>query len=219
MARVWVKICGITNADDARQAEKWGADALGYNTYPRSPRCTSLDAAAIFAAQVALRTEAVVLVVNGDPRETAGLLRPWSVLSTVQWHGKPPLPSQLAPLRLIPAFSVRDRQSLDGIEQYLSRCRADGALPFAVLVDAHVPGQFGGTGRKAPWHLLADLQPGVPLILAGGLTPENVGEAIRTVRPFGVDVASGVERSPGVKDPDRVRHFIEEARDAAAGLP
>jgi phosphoribosylanthranilate isomerase len=87
-----------------------------------------------------------------------------------------------------------------------------------VLVDAHVEGQMGGTGRRAPWELLAGFDPGVPLILAGGLTPENVADAIRTVRPAGVDVASGVESEPGVKDADKVRRFIDNARDAAAGL-
>jgi phosphoribosylanthranilate isomerase len=91
-------------------------------------------------------------------------------------------------------------------------------MPAAVLVDARVPGQFGGTGKTAPWHLLADYRPGVPLILAGGLTPENVAEAVRTVRPYAVDVAGGVESAPGRKDPDKVRRFIANARAAAAGL-
>jgi phosphoribosylanthranilate isomerase len=85
-------------------------------------------------------------------------------------------------------------------------------------VDAYVEGQHGGTGRTAPWELLADFRPGVPLILAGGLTPDNVAEAIRTVRPDGVDVASGVEFAPGQKDADKVRAFVANARVAAAGL-
>jgi phosphoribosylanthranilate isomerase len=81
-----------------------------------------------------------------------------------------------------------------------------------------VPGQHGGTGRTAPWHLLANFRPGVPIILAGGLTPDNVAEAIRLVQPFGVDVASGVESSPGHKDPERMARFIDAAREAAARL-
>jgi phosphoribosylanthranilate isomerase len=81
-----------------------------------------------------------------------------------------------------------------------------------------VPGQHGGTGRTAPWELLASFRPGVPVILAGGLTPENVAEAVRVVRPYGVDVASGVESSPGQKDPEKVRRFIANAREAAARL-
>ena len=89
----------------------------------------------------------------------------------------------------------------------------------AVLADAWVPGQYGGTGHLAPWRLLADFRPGVPLILAGGLTPENVAEAVRIVRPYAVDVASGVESSPGRKDPDKMRRFIDHARAAAESLP
>ena len=84
-------------------------------------------------------------------------------------------------------------------------------------MDARVMGQFGGTGQAAPWNLLADFQPGVPVILAGGLTPDNVAEAIRIVRPFGVDVATGVESKPGRKDAAKMRRFIENALEAAAG--
>ena len=83
----------------------------------------------------------------------------------------------------------------------------------AVLLDGHAPGQYGGTGQTAPWPLLADFDPGVPVILAGGLTPENVAEAIRTVRPYAVDVASGVESSPGRKDPEKLRRFIDAVRN------
>ncbi len=86
-------------------------------------------------------------------------------------------------------------------------------LPSAILVDAHVAGQYGGTGQTAPWHLLADFKPGVPLILAGGLTPDNVADAIRIVRPYAVDVASGVESRPGKKDPDKLRRFIDAVRN------
>ena len=89
-------------------------------------------------------------------------------------------------------------------------------MPAAVLVDAHVEGEHGGTGRTVPWSLLSGLDFGVPLILAGGLTPDNVAEAIRIVRPWAVDVASGVESAPGKKDPDKVRRFIANAREAIA---
>ena len=111
---------------------------------------------------------------------------------------------------------MRDHKSLDEIIAYLDRCGVH--KPSAVLIDAHVDGQEGGTGQKAPWDLLADFKPCVPLILAGGLTPENVGEAIAAVRPWGVDVASGVEMSPGRKDPARVHRFVVNAREAAAKL-
>jgi phosphoribosylanthranilate isomerase len=101
----------------------------------------------------------------------------------------------------------------------LSHYRTDGLrLPAAVLVDGHSPHVLGGTGVTAPWHLLAGVDFGVPLILAGGLTPDNVAEAIRIVRPWGVDVASGVEKSPGVKDLAKVNDFIAVVREVGSAL-
>jgi phosphoribosylanthranilate isomerase len=111
---------------------------------------------------------------------------------------------------------VQDANSLTAIRRYLDTCKMVGALPSAVLLDAHVAGQFGGTGQTAPWNLLATFRPGVPVILAGGLTAENVAEAVRVVQPWGVDVASGVEYCPGHKDPEKMRRFIGTAREAAA---
>ena len=93
--------------------------------------------------------------------------------------------------------------------------RAAGHLPSAILLDAYVEGQDGGTGTTAPWDLIADYRPGVPVILAGGLTPDNVALAVRTVRPWAVDVASGVESEPGRKDPEKMRRFVEAARAAS----
>ena len=127
-------------------------------------------------------------------------------------------PADPFPFRLIPAFPVGDAAGLARLTRHLDRCRALGRLPAAVLIDAHVPGRYGGTGQTAPWHLLADFDPGVPLLLAGGLTPDTVAEAVRVVRPWGVDVASGVESSPGRKDPEKVRRFLDRAREAAARL-
>ena len=118
----------------------------------------------------------------------------------------------ITPLRAIPAFPLRDEQSLKTITAHLAWWDSMGQLPAAILIDAHVPGSFGGTGKVVPWELLSDFSPDVPLILAGGLTPDNVAQAIRTVRPYGVDVASGVESAPGKKDADKMRRFIEQAR-------
>jgi phosphoribosylanthranilate isomerase len=140
-------------------------------------------------------------------------------------------------MRLIAAFSVGEKNDLLEITRFLKKCRQNRGelpgssgpslaawmkkprprpiLPAAILVDARVPGHFGGTGKTAPWELLAEFHPGVPLILAGGLTPDNVAEAVRIVRPYGVDVASGVESSPGVKDPEKMKRFIKNAREAA----
>lgn len=139
-------------------------------------------------------------------------------IHTIQWHGQKPELSDCFPYHLIAAFAVRDEASLQTIQRYLDACRAVNRLPSALLLDGHAPGLHGGTGRKAPWQLLASFQPGVPIILAGGLTADNVAEAIRAVRPYGVDVASGVERAPGRKDAEKMRRFLANAREAAARL-
>src|SRR5262249_6198897 len=94
-----------------------------------------------------------------------------------------------------------------------------GPMPAAILLDAFVPGQYGGTGKTAPWDVLAEFQPGVPVILAGGLTAENVAEAVRRVRPYAVDVASGVGSAPGTEDHEKVRRFIANAKEAAVKIP
>jgi phosphoribosylanthranilate isomerase len=216
--QVRVKICGITSEADALQAANLGADAVGLNFYPPSPR--RIDAA---TAERILRAlppfvEPVGLFVNTSLREIAQLLQPLGRVRTVQTYGEPRELADPYPLRLVPAFNVRDADSLREITRYLDLCRGLGHLPAAVLADASVPGQYGGTGHTAPWELLADFRPGVPLILAGGLTPDNVAEAVRVVRPYAVDVASGVESSPGRKDAEKMRRFIAAAREAAARL-
>ena len=119
---------------------------------------------------------------------------------------------------MITAFGVKDRASLSEVNRYLDTARSGGRAPSAVLVDAQVPGQYGGTGQVAPWHLLAEFRPPEPVILAGGLTPDNVAEAIRLVRPYAVDVAGGGESAPGRKDPEKMRRFIGNAHEAAARL-
>src|SRR5204862_8064607 len=100
------------------------------------------------------------------------------------------------------------------VRRFVEAAKQLGRTPAAVLIDSHVEGQMGGTGRAAPWELLCGFDPGVPLVLAGGLTPENVAEAVALVRPWGVDVASGVESAPGVKDPKRVADFVQNVRAA-----
>ncbi len=139
-------------------------------------------------------------------------------INIIQWHGTKRELSDCFPYHLIAAFAVRDEASLQAIQRYLDACRGLGRLPAALLLDGHVPGQHGGTGQTAPWQLLASFRPGVPIILAGGLTADNVAEAIRLVRPYGVDVASGVENAPGRKDAEKMRRFLGNAREAAARL-
>jgi phosphoribosylanthranilate isomerase len=215
---VRVKICGVTSPEDARAAALAGADAVGLNFYPKSPRYVERQVATSILRSLPPFVEAVGVFAGEGPEGMVGHLRALSRVTTIQAHGGWTLPEAVAPYPLILAAAVEDGDSLAQLTSYLTRCRSTGHSPAAVLVDARVAGLYGGTGRKAPWHLLADFRPGVPLILAGGLTPENVAEAICVVRPYGVDVASGVEGSPGAKDPERMRRFVENARAAAHAL-
>jgi phosphoribosylanthranilate isomerase len=137
-------------------------------------------------------------------------------LNTIQLHGNHEKAANFLPYRTILAFGPRGHEDLEQIKIVLKHWRKkSNTTPVAVLLDGHAAGLHGGTGRKAPWELLAGFEPGLPVILAGGLTPDNVAEAIRIVRPFAVDVASGVESSPGRKDAGKMRRFVDRARAAA----
>jgi phosphoribosylanthranilate isomerase len=210
-----VKVCGVRAPEEARRVAELGADAVGLNFYPPSPRYVDPATAAAILRELPPFVEAVGLFVNVPLREAVERLAALPRVRCVQWHGEGHEPPVGSGYHLIPAFGVRDESDLEQITRYLDQCRAVGRLPAAVLIDAHVAGQYGGTGRTAPWEMLASFRPGVPLILAGGLTPDNVAEAVRLVRPYAVDVASGVESAPGVKDLDKVRRFLDRAREAA----
>lgn len=211
MGRVRIKVCGITRPEDALAAAAAGVDAIGLNFYPSSPRFVRQEAAEAILQVLPPFVDPVALFVQ-ESLETVYFCT-WQLrrVRTIQWHGKDPeLPSN-GSYGLVPAFGVSESADLDTIRAYVKRCREAGQMPAAVLVDARVPGLHGGTGRTIPWHLLAGFDPGVPLILAGGLKPENVAEAIRIVRPYAVDVAGGVESAPGIKDADRMRQFVDAA--------
>jgi phosphoribosylanthranilate isomerase len=212
-----VKICGVTNPDDVAACVAAGADAVGINFHPASPRYVDPRKAQPLLRSIPPLLNAVGVFVELPFRQIAALAYQLG-LRGVQVHGEPREIADPFPFSLIAAFRVRDRGNLADIDTYMKRCADAGYLPGAVLIDAFVEGQHGGTGRTAPWELLSNFRPGVPWILAGGLTPGNVGEAIRLLRPDGVDVASGVESSPGRKDPAKVRAFVERAREAANQL-
>ncbi len=211
-----VKICGVTTPADVEACAAAGADAVGVNFHPGSKRYINPKESQPLLRSIPPLMAGVGVFVGLPIRQITALAYQLG-LRGVQLHGENRESADPFPFSLIAAFRVRDRQSLTAIDTYLRTCRTAGQLPAAILVDAYVEGQEGGTGQTAPWDLLAGYRPGVPLILAGGLTPENVGEAIRIVRPDGVDVASGVESAPGKKDPDKVRRFVAAAREAAAG--
>ncbi|HUT91566.1 MAG TPA: phosphoribosylanthranilate isomerase [Thermoguttaceae bacterium] len=217
-----IKICGITTVDDALTAARAGADAVGLNFYPKSPRHLEPDEARRIVEALPPGVVKVGLFVNASPGDVCGTFDRLG-LDLVQLHGDEP-PDLLAGLgdrAVMRAFRV-GREGLEPVAEYLRRCRGLGCLPRLVLLDSCVKGTYGGTGRVVDWRVAArypsdDWHP--PLVLAGGLTPDNVAEAIRAVRPAGVDTASGVESSPGRKDRALVERFVQSARQAFQGLP
>ena len=215
-----IKICGITRAPDADVAVSAGADALGFNFHPLSRRFVSAQAAAKLLSAVSGSAVKVGVFVNSSAQEITDVVRKTG-LECVQLHGDEPaellaqLPSHLS---IVSAYRCGAR-GLAPLADYLDECRAHSRAPDAVLIDADADAtvEFGGTGRVADWERIARdraLLGDIPLILAGGLTPANVADAIAAVRPSGVDVASGVESQPGQKDPNLVERFVTAARDA-----
>jgi phosphoribosylanthranilate isomerase len=209
---VKVKICGITSLEDATAAVELGADMLGFNFYPPSPRSLTADKAGEIIASLrdrAAQTEMVGVFVNQRP-ETVQTLFVQCGLDLVQLSGDEP-PREVQALAPAAFKAIRPADAAQAFEQAALYARR-AAAP-ALLLDARVPGQYGGTGQTVDWELASSLARRVPLLLAGGLTPENLPQALEQVRPWGVDVASGVESQPGVKDLRRMAEFIRLARD------
>ena len=206
-----IKICGITTPADAELLAELGVEAVGLNFYPKSPRCVSPELARQLVRHLGPFVAPAGVFVSDGWQHVHSVATCTGLRAVQTYTGSPP-PAPLAPFAHIPAFRVKSASDLDHITQFVAACK-----PSAVLVDSFVTGEMGGTGHRAPWDLLANFDPGVPLILAGGLTPDNVAEAIRTVRPWGVDVASGVETSPGVKDAAKVRAFVAAVRGSGGG--
>lgn len=205
MSAVDVKICGLTNRDDAQHALDLGADYLGFVVYAKSPR--GIDATALRRIVDNLKGpfRAVGVFVNASPAAVKRLARDCG-LHAVQLHGDEPVAAfQDIPVPVWRAVRMEHGRPAPAPDDW----------PAArYVVDAHVPGRYGGTGVQADWRAAAALAAQRPVMLAGGLTPGNVAAAIAAVRPLGVDTASGVEREPGKKDPDKVAAFIRRARSA-----
>jgi phosphoribosylanthranilate isomerase len=210
---VRIKICGVTTPEDARHAAEAGADAIGLNFYPKSPRFVTPTQAAAIVRVLPPFTAAIGVFVEMPMRQACAIAYQLG-LRGIQTYEEQLPDSDPFPFAHMPSFRVKDEASLDAIQAYMNAARAANRTPAAVLIDSFVEGQMGGTGRRVPSDMLALFDPGVPLILAGGLTPENVAHAVAEVQPWGVDVASGVESSPGRKDPDRVLRFIQAVRRA-----
>ena len=219
---MWIKICGIRNAETAQAVADLGASALGLNFYTPSPRSILVETAQ--EIQVALESRDVALVglfVNHGLDEIENIARTVS-LDLIQLHGDESpeflleLAQRLPEMPLIRAFRIRG-SNLDEVADYLAQCEQLGKKPDYLLIDAYSPDSFGGTGKLAPWGLIQKFYHFTdwpPLILAGGLTPENVADAIRSVSPYGVDTASGVEEAPGAKNRELVASFIKQAEKA-----
>ncbi len=210
--RLGVKICGITTAAQAHAIADLGADALGLNFWPGSKRYLAPTQAAAWLPDLLPRTTVVAVLVNPEPA-LIDRLAAEPLAHLLQLHGDES-PAAIGNLmergfEVIKALQVRDHASLDTLGDY--PCQT-------LLLDAHNPGSYGGGGTTFPWELFTAARERFPdktLILSGGLTPANVGEAVRQTRPAAVDVASGVESSPGVKDLIQVAAFIAAARSAA----
>jgi len=216
-----VKICGITSVSDALMVANAGADAVGLNFYPNSPRYVQFELARRISDALGERVAKVGLFVNA-PSE--GVCRAFDQLhlDLIQLHGDEP-PETLAELGgrpMMRAFRVGD-DGLRPVAEYLRRCRELGCYPRLVLLDSCQQGQYGGTGKAADWSVLHNYSTEIgepPMVLAGGLTPLNVAQAVQAARPAAVDVASGVEASPGRKSEPLVRQFVQAATAALRAI-
>jgi phosphoribosylanthranilate isomerase len=201
---VSLKICGVTTRDDADQLVALGVDALGVNFWPRSKRYLAPENAT-WLRELAGRILRVGVFVNEDPELPLRLVRE-GLLDVVQIHGdetpEDAFPYQNAGVPFFKGIGVKTRDDLE---------RAADFRASAILLDAHAPGVYGGTGETFDWNAAVDfktLHPDLPMILAGGIVPDNAALAATTVRPAALDVASGAELSPGIKDFDKVRALL-----------
>jgi phosphoribosylanthranilate isomerase len=202
-----VKICGVTRLEDAELAVSLGAWALGFILWPQSKRAADPGVAAGIARELRRKAELVGVFVNQPLDEIEGYADALG-LSYVQLHGDEgpsfcAAVAQRTGLKVIKAAKVRHAADLRDLERFHTDLH---------LLDAHVPGMVGGTGQTWDWSLLAGRRAKTPFLLSGGLTPDNVAAAIAGVQPWGVDVASGTEASPGIKDPAKLEAFFEATK-------
>jgi phosphoribosylanthranilate isomerase len=206
-----IKICGITNIDDALCAAACGADAVGFIFHPASPRYVSPERAREIITALPGGIAKVGVFVNREAEEVERISGECG-LDLIQLHGdeSPEYCRRFPPERVIKAVSPRTAEELRALDVYDVR---------AFLADFREPGRFGGTGKQADWDLAAMLGRKRPLILAGGLSEENIAGALTAVSPQAVDINSGIERLPGVKDHDRMRRIVEIIRRASPPGP
>lgn len=199
---VKIKICGITRVEDAAAAVEAGADALGFMLYNKSKRFVTLEQAASIASTLPPFVTRVGVMVNPDEKDVR-LAISEAGMNCIQFHGdEPPDWMSRFPVPAIKGFRIRDRESLIRLPQY------DGAAAW--LLDSFVAGELGGTGHQFNWDLAIEAsKAGKPIILAGGINPQNIAQAIDRVQPYAIDLASGVESSPGIKDHQKIRDLMK----------
>lgn len=206
MTRTRVKFCGITRAEDADAAVALGVDAIGLILAAGSPRFIAPDRAAMIRRRLPPFVQAVVLFRDAEAEYVQQVIQKVQP-DMLQFHG-----------REAPEFCrAFGRPFMKAVPMHppadLARWAGDFSAARALLLDAHAPGGAGGQGRTFDWHSIRYQGP-MPLVLAGGLSPENVSEAVRRVQPYAVDVSSGIESSPGIKDPSRMQAFVDAVRSA-----
>jgi len=202
-----IKICGITNVEDAHAAAALGADALGFNFVPGTPRYIEQQVAERIISHLPPFITTVGVFADAPPEAISQIIRACG-LDAAQLHGSetPEYCTDVGArhdVPLIKAFRIKDRQSLSPIPKY---------KVSAYLLDTYVKGKKGGTGETFNWDLAREAKAYGRIIIAGGLTPENVAQAVQHVRPYAVDVGSGVESSPGKKDHAKIKAFIQNVR-------
>lgn len=204
---VKVKICGITDDEDARVAVEAGADALGFVMYRQSPRYVRPEAARAIVASLPPFIVPIGVFVNEEVDLVRKLMDDCG-FALAQLHGDETASYCEALGRpAVKAVRLKDRSSLLAVAEFHGRAGVRG-----FVIDAFSDQAYGGTGRTVDWTLAAEIARTAPILLAGGLTPDNVTDAVRSVRPYGVDVSSGVELRPGKKDPAKVKSFIDAVK-------
>ncbi|RUM44462.1 MAG: phosphoribosylanthranilate isomerase [Desulfurobacterium sp.] len=206
---VKVKICGLTGLKDALYALEAGADALGFIIYEGSKRFIKVTDVRHITSQLPPFVTKVGVFVNEDPRKVLEILS-YAHLDLAQLHGEEPpeVCNYIGANRVIKVFRLKSLDEVEKIRPYIGKVRA-------ILLDTFSEDSYGGTGKTFNWDIAKAVKekfPEVPLILSGGLNPENVASAVKEVKPFAVDVSSGVEESPGKKDPKKVEAFIKAAK-------
>jgi phosphoribosylanthranilate isomerase len=206
---VRVKICGITNLSDALICAESGADAVGFILYPKSKRFVKAKEVRRITQNLPPFIFKVGVFVNEDPHAVLEILS-YANLDFAQLHGdeSPEECDYIGRERVIKVFRLKSTDEIERIEPYVGRVRA-------LLLDTYSESSYGGTGKTFNWEIARAVKerfPQIPLILSGGLNPENVRDAIKEVNPYAVDVSSGVERAPGIKDREKVELFIRRTK-------